>query len=200
MISSISAGIPSIFIFLLVGVLISVWIAAGTIPTLMVYGFQLVSPKIFVPTVFVVCAIVGTSIGSAFTTAATVGLAFMGMGSALGYDPALIAGAIISGAFFGDKMSPLSDTTNLAPAVTGVDLFEHIRNMLWTTVPAFIIAFIAFFILGSGTSGDVDFTNFISTLEKTQRFPSLHLFQFYYCSYSHLKKFQQFQHCLQELW
>ncbi|AGE80002.1 TPA: Na+/H+ antiporter NhaC [Bacillus thuringiensis] len=166
MISSISAGIPSIFIFLLVGVLISIWIAAGTIPTLMVYGFQLVSPKIFVPTVFVVCAIVGTSIGSAFTTAATVGLAFMGMGTALGYDPALIAGAIISGAFFGDKMSPLSDTTNLAPAVTGVDLFEHIRNMLWTTVPAFIIAFIAFFILGSGSGGNVDFSAFINTLEK----------------------------------
>ncbi|MFJ8527757.1 Na+/H+ antiporter NhaC [Bacillus sp. NPDC094106] len=166
MISSISAGIPSIFIFLLVGVLISVWIAAGTIPTLMVYGFQLVSPKIFIPTVFVVCSIVGTSIGSAFTTAATVGLAFMGMGTALGYDPSLIAGAIISGAFFGDKMSPLSDTTNLAPAVTGVDLFEHIRNMLWTTIPAFIIAFIAFFILGSGSSGNVDFSTFTNTLEK----------------------------------
>ncbi|MDM5189832.1 Na+/H+ antiporter NhaC [Bacillus sp. DX4.1] len=166
MTNSISAGIPSIFIFLLVGVLISVWIAAGTIPTLMVYGFQLVSPKFFVPTVFVVCAIVGTSIGSAFTTAATVGLAFMGMGSALGYDPALVAGAIVSGAFFGDKMSPLSDTTNLAPAVTGVDLFEHIRNMLWTTIPAFIIAFIAFFILGSGASGNVEFSSFTKTLEE----------------------------------
>ncbi|PFE05689.1 Na+/H+ antiporter NhaC [Bacillus cereus] len=166
MISSISAGIPSIFIFLLVGVLISVWIAAGTIPTLMVYGFGLVSPKVFIPTVFVVCAIVGTSIGSAFTTAATVGLAFMGMGTALGYDPALIAGAIVSGAFFGDKMSPLSDTTNLAPAVTGVDLFEHIRNMLWTTIPAFIIAFIAFFTLGSGSSGNVDFSTFTNALEK----------------------------------
>lgn len=98
----------------------------------------------------------------------------MGMGTALGYDPALIAGAIISGAFFGDKMSPLSDTTNLAPAVTGVDLFEHIRNMLWTTVPAFIIAFIAFFILGSGSDGNVDFSAFINTLEKIQRFLSLH--------------------------
>ena len=123
----------------------------------------------------------------------------MGMGSALGYDPALIAGAIISGAFFGDKMSPLSDTTNLAPAVTGVDLFEHIRNMLWTTVPAFIIAFIAFFILGSGTSGDVDFTNFISTLEKNATIsiftliPILLLFLFAF------KKFQQFQHYLLEL-
>lgn len=164
--SSISAGIPSIFIFLLVGVLISVWIAAGTIPTLMVYGFELVSPKFFIPTAFIVCAIVGTSIGSAFTTAATVGLAFMGMGSALGYDPALIAGAIISGAFFGDKMSPLSDTTNLAPAVTGVDMFEHIRNMMWTTVPAFIIALIAFFILGSNNAGDVELTSFTKTLEE----------------------------------
>ncbi|CAM4042581.1 sodium:proton antiporter [Bacillus manliponensis] len=164
--SSISAGIPSIFIFLLVGVLISVWIAAGTIPTLMVYGFELVSPQFFIPTAFIVCAIVGTSIGSAFTTAATVGLAFMGMGSALGYDPALIAGAIISGAFFGDKMSPLSDTTNLAPAVTGVDMFEHIRNMLWTTVPAFIIALIAFFILGSNNGGEIELASFTKTLEE----------------------------------
>ena len=122
----------------------------------------------------------------------------MGMGTALGYDPALIAGAIISGAFFGDKMSPLSDTTNLAPAVTGVDLFEHIRNMLWTTIPAFIIAFIAYFILGSGSGGNVDFSAFITTLEKMQRFLSSLLFLFYYCSYSHLKRFQQFQHYLQE--
>ncbi|WP_369902731.1 Na+/H+ antiporter NhaC [Bacillus manliponensis] len=164
--SSISAGIPSIFIFLLVGALISVWIAAGTIPTLMVYGFDLVSPQFFIPTAFIVCAIVGTSIGSAFTTAATVGLAFMGMGSALGYDPALIAGAIISGAFFGDKMSPLSDTTNLAPAVAQVDMFEHIRNMLWTTVPAFIVALIAFFILGSNNGGEIELASFTKTLEE----------------------------------
>ena len=199
MISSISAGIPSIFIFLLVGVLISVWIVCWNNSNFNGIRLPACIPKNFHSNCFVVCAIVGTSIGSAFTTAATVGLAFMGMGSALGYDPALIAGAIISGAFFGDKMSPLSDTTNLAPAVTGVDLFEHIRNMLWTTVPAFIIAFIAFFILGSGTSGDVDFTNFISTLEKNATIsiftliPILLLFLFAF------KKFQQFQHYLLEL-
>ncbi|MEI4800438.1 Na+/H+ antiporter NhaC [Bacillus sp. NPDC077411] len=164
--NGISAGLPSIFIFLLVGALISVWIAAGTIPTLMVYGFQMVSPKIFLPTVFIVCSIIGTSIGSAFTTAATVGIAFMGMGSALGYDAALVAGAVISGSFFGDKMSPLSDTTNLAPAVSKVDMFDHIRNMLWTTVPAFIISLVIFYILGKGTSGQLQFASFTETLQE----------------------------------
>ncbi len=162
----ISPGIPSIFIFILVGVLISIWMASGTIPTMMVFGFTIVSQKFFLATVFVVCAIVGTSIGSAFTTAATVGLAFIGMGSALGYELPLIAGAIVSGAFFGDKMSPLSDTTNLAPAVSGVDMFEHIRNMLWTTVPAFIISFVLFIIFGHHTNGDANLHAFQSALEK----------------------------------
>ena len=172
MISSISAGIPSIFIFLLVGVLISIWMHWNysnfngiRLPTCI--------SKIFVPTVLLFVQLL-ERVSVVHLQLATVGLAFMGMGTALGYDPALIAGAIISGAFFGDKMSPLSDTTNLAPAVTGVDLFEHIRNMLWTTVPAFIIAFIAFFILGSGSGGNVDFSAFINTLEKMQRFLSLH--------------------------
>ncbi|MBO9129773.1 Na+/H+ antiporter NhaC [Bacillus sp. 165] len=162
----ISSGIPSIFIFILVGVLISIWMASGTIPTMMVFGFSMVSDKFFLATVFVVCTIVGTSIGSAFTTAATVGIAFIGIGTALGYDLPLIAGAIISGAFFGDKMSPLSDTTNLAPAVSGVDMFEHIRNMLWTTLPAFIISFILFLIFGHETNSSANFHEFQSALEK----------------------------------
>ncbi|CRK81516.1 Na+/H+ antiporter NhaC [Neobacillus massiliamazoniensis] len=164
--NGITPGIPSIFIFLLVGVLIAIWIACGTIPTMMVYGFSIVSKQFFLATVFVVCAIVGTSIGSAFTTAATVGIAFMGMGHALGYDTAITAGAIISGAFFGDKMSPLSDTTNLAPAVSGVDMFDHIRNMLWTTIPAFIISVILFAIVGQGHAATVDFHTFQATLQK----------------------------------
>jgi Na+:H+ antiporter, NhaC family len=151
----ISTGIVPVFIFILIGVLISVWVASGTIPTMIVYGFDFVSRDFFLVTVFVVCAIVGTSIGSAFTTAATVGVAFIGMGGALGYDLAIVAGAIISGAFFGDKMSPLSDTTNLSPAVAGADMFEHIKNMMWTTIPAFIISCILFLIFGMQDSNDV---------------------------------------------
>ncbi|QDX92755.1 Na+/H+ antiporter NhaC [Brevibacillus laterosporus] len=149
----ISSGIPSIVIFLLIGVLIAVWIACGTIPTMILYGFSLISADYFLVTVFIMCALVGTSIGSAFTTVATIGVAFLGMGKMLGIDLALIAGAIISGAFFGDKMSPLSDTTNLAPGVAKVDLFEHIRHLMWTTIPAFIISLGLYFYLGSvGTS------------------------------------------------
>ncbi|MFX3623910.1 MAG: Na+/H+ antiporter NhaC [Ectobacillus sp.] len=162
--TGVSAGVPSIFIFLLVGVLIAVWIASGTIPTMMVYGFKLISKQFFLAAAFVVCAIVGTSIGSAFTTAATIGIAFMGMGQALGYEAAWIAGAVISGAFFGDKMSPLSDTTNLAPAVSGVDMFEHIRNMLWTTVPAFILSVLLFLSLGQPTQNAVNFHVFEKAL------------------------------------
>ncbi|WP_188389271.1 Na+/H+ antiporter NhaC [Priestia taiwanensis] len=164
----ISSGIVPIFIFILIGVLIGVWVASGTIPTMIVYGFEFVSRDFFLVTVFVVCAIVGTSIGSAFTTAATVGIAFIGMGGALGYDLAIVAGAIISGAFFGDKMSPLSDTTNLSPAVAGADMFEHIKNMMWTTIPAFVISFILFFIVGMNVSSEttVELTLFQDTLRE----------------------------------
>lgn len=145
----ISTGIIPMVIFLLIGALIASWIAAGIIPAMMVVGFKLVSTKIFVPSTFLVCAIIGTSIGSAFTTASTVGLALMGMGTALGFNPALIAGAVISGSVFGDKMSPLSDTTNLAAAVAGTDLFKHIKNMMWTTIPALVISFLLYLFLGS---------------------------------------------------
>lgn len=148
----VTTGIIPMLIFLLIGALIASWIAAGIIPAMMVVGFKLVNVSIFVPSTFVVCAIIGTSIGSAFTTASTVGLALMGMGLALGFNPALVAGAVISGSVFGDKMSPLSDTTNLAAAVAGTDLFKHIRNMMWTTVPAFIISLILFYVLGNQTT------------------------------------------------
>ncbi|GIO01234.1 Na+/H+ antiporter NhaC [Brevibacillus laterosporus] len=151
----IISGIPSIVIFLLIGVLIAVWIACGTIPTMILYGFSLISADYFLVTVFVMCALVGTSIGSAFTTVATIGVAFLGMGKMLGIDLALISGAIISGAFFGDKMSPLSDTTNLAPGVAKVDLFEHIRHLMWTTIPAFIISLVLYFYLGSSVTSQV---------------------------------------------
>lgn len=151
-VNGIKPGIIPIFIFLLVGALISVWIQAGIIPTLMVYGFKIISVKWFVPSVFVVCAIVGSAVGSAFTVMSTIGIAFFGMGTTLGIHPPLIVGAIASGAIFGDKMSPLSESTNLAAAIAEVDLFKHIKNMMWSTVPAFIVSLILFTIFGMSES------------------------------------------------
>lgn len=144
----ISTAIVPIFIFLLIGTLIAVWIQAGIIPSLMVLGFHLISARFFVPSVFIVCSLVGLAIGSGFTTVSTVGIALFGMGSTLGVNPALTAGAIISGAVFGDKMSPLSDSTNLSAAIAEADLFDHIKNMMWSTIPAFIVSLIVFFFLG----------------------------------------------------
>lgn len=136
----ISGGIIPIVIFVLIGALIGSWIAAGVIPALMLVGFKIISVQFFVPSVFIVCAIIGTSIGSAFTIISTIGIALLGMGNALGIDPVLTSGAIISGAIFGDKTSPLSDSTNLASAIAGSDLFDHIKHLMWTTIPAFIIS------------------------------------------------------------
>lgn len=149
----ISTAIVPIFIFLLIGSLIAVWIQAGIIPSLMVIGFNLISAQFFVPSVFIVCSLVGLAIGSGFTTVSTVGLALFGMGTTLGINPALTAGAIISGAIFGDKMSPLSDSTNLASAVAGSDLFAHINNMMWSTIPSFLISLLLFGILGFTNKG-----------------------------------------------
>ena len=143
----ITTAIIPIFIFLLIGTLIAVWIKAGIIPSLMVFGFNSLSVKFFVPSAFIVCSLVGLSIGSGFTTISTVGIAILGMGMTMGLDPALVAGAILSGAIFGDKMSPLSDSTNLASAVAGSELFAHIKNMMWTTIPAFLISLIGFLLL-----------------------------------------------------
>lgn len=149
----ISTAIIPIFIFMLIGTLIAVWIQAGVIPSLMVLGFHLINAAFFVPSVFVVCSLVGAAIGSGFTTISTVGIALFGMGTTLGINPALTAGAIISGAVFGDKMSPLSDSTNLASAVAGSDLFAHIKNMMWTTIPAFVVSLIVFALLGYSNHG-----------------------------------------------
>ncbi|MCI1926264.1 MAG: Na+/H+ antiporter NhaC [[Lactobacillus] timonensis] len=144
----IGTAIIPIFIFLLIGALIAVWIKAGIIPSIMVLGFKLISGSFFVPSVFIVCSLIGVSIGSGFTTISTIGIALLGMGITMHVNDALIAGAILSGAIFGDKMSPLSDSTNLASAVAGSDLFKHIKNMMWTTIPAWIISLILFWILG----------------------------------------------------
>lgn len=147
-VSGLKPGIIPIFIFLLVGALIAVWIQAGIIPTIMVIGFKLLSVKWFIPSIFLVCAIVGSAVGSAFTVMSTIGIAFFGIGVTLGLNPPLIVGAIASGAIFGDKMSPLSESTNLASAVVEADLFDHIKNMMWSTIPAFLVSFILFTVIG----------------------------------------------------
>ncbi|USS88318.1 Na+/H+ antiporter NhaC [Fructilactobacillus hinvesii] len=142
-------GIIPLFIFLLIGSLIGVWIMAGVIPTLMVYGFHILSVRWFLPSVFLMCAFVGCFIGSAFTIISTVGIASMGIGVTMGLDPAMIAGAVVSGAVFSDKMSPLSATTNLASAIAGDDLYNHIKNMLWSTIPAFVLSLLLFTVFGN---------------------------------------------------
>lgn len=148
----IEKGIIPIFIFILIGAMISTWIAAGTIPSLMVLGFKIINVRWFLPSVFVVCTLVGAAVGSAFTVASTVGIAFMGMGVTMGLNPAMIAGAIISGAIFGDKLSPLSETNNLASAVVDTELFEHIKNLLWSTLPAGILTAVLFMFMGHDDS------------------------------------------------
>ncbi|WP_035051259.1 Na+/H+ antiporter NhaC [Carnobacterium pleistocenium] len=144
----VRTGIIPMIIFILIGALISIWIAAGIIPSMMVIGFKLLNPSFFIPSVFLICAVVGTSIGSAFTTVSTIGLAFLGMGTAMGFTPGLVAGAIVSGSVFGDKMSPLSDSTNLSAAVAEVDLFRHIKNLMWTTIPSLILSTLLFLFFG----------------------------------------------------
>lgn len=157
-VSGLKPGIIPIFIFLLVGALIAVWIQAGIIPTIMVIGFKLLSAKWFIPSIFLVCAIVGSAVGSAFTVMSTIGIAFFGIGVTLGLNPPLIVGAIASGAIFGDKMSPLSESTNLASAVVEADLFDHIKNMMWSTIPAFLVSLILFTIVGK-SDATVELTN-----------------------------------------
>lgn len=147
-IKGISMALGACLILLAVGSLIGTWMLGGTVPTLIYYGLELLSPSVFYAAACLICAIVAMSIGSSWTTAATVGVALMGVSAGMEMSPAITAGAIISGAYFGDKISPLSETTNLAPAVAGTNLFEHIRYMLWTTIPSFVLAMILFVILG----------------------------------------------------
>jgi NhaC family Na+:H+ antiporter len=148
MVKSISSAMPSILILLMIGALAGTWLLSGVIPTLIYYGLQVFHPKIFLFATVIIAGMVSLATGSSWSTVATVGIALIGVGQALGISEGLIAGAVISGAYFGDKMSPLSDTTNLAPAMAGTDLFTHIRYMTITTVPAMTITLIIFLIIG----------------------------------------------------
>lgn len=166
MVHGVSLGTSAIFILLAVGALIGTWILAGTVPTLIDYGLVLLHPSVFYAASCLVCALVALAIGSSWTVAGTLGVALMGVAGGLGLSPAITAGAIISGAYFGDKMSPLSDTTNLAPAAAGAELFAHIRHMVWTTGPSFAIAMLLFVIIGfRSTGGEVGIGDLQSQLE-----------------------------------
>ena len=155
MIDTIKTSLQAILILLMVGSLIGSWILAGTVPTMIYYGVQIMSPDYFYVTACLVCALLGFSIGSSWTVAGTLGIGLIGIAAALDLSPGISAGAIISGAYFGDKLSPLSDSTNLAAAVTNNDLFDHIQHMLWTTVPAFLIALVIYLFMGLGSSSTV---------------------------------------------
>lgn len=147
-VKSISSAMTSLLILLLIGSLAGSWLLSGIVPAMIYYGLQILNPTIFLVAACIVCSIVSIATGSSWTTAATVGIALIGIGKALGISEGLVAGAILSGAYFGDKMSPLSDTTNLAPAMAGTDLFTHIRYMTITTIPSISITLIIFLIIG----------------------------------------------------
>lgn len=156
MVKGISLSLGAVLILFSVGALIGTWLLSGTVPTLIYYGLQVLSPTWFYAASCILCCIVSLSIGSSWTTAATIGVALIGVASGMGLSPVVTAGAIISGAYFGDKVSPLSETTNLAPAVVGVELFEHIRHLMWTTIPSIVLAIVLFAIIGLNTETSVD--------------------------------------------
>lgn len=172
MLTEVKESLKSIFIpviiLLLVGALAGTWLVSGVIPAMVYYGLQVLSPEIFLPASVIISAIISIATGSSWTTSATVGIALIGIGTALGINPGMIAGAVISGAYFGDKMSPLSDTTNLAPAMAGTDLFTHIKYMAITTVPTIIVTLIVFGILSTTieSTGTSDTTFILETIDK----------------------------------
>jgi len=147
-VKTISSALPAILILLLIGALSGTWLISGVVPALIYYGLSFLSPVIFLFAAVVISGIVSLATGSSWSTIATIGVALIGIGNAMGFNEAMVAGAIVSGAYFGDKMSPLSDTTNLAPAVAGTDLFTHIKYMTLTTVPSMSITLILFLIIG----------------------------------------------------
>lgn len=167
--SNLKSTTGAILILLFVGALAGTWLLSGIIPAMIYYGLQILHPSIFLPACIVICAIISIATGSSWTTSATVGIALIGIGRALEIPVGMVAGAVISGAYFGDKLSPLSDTTNLAPAMAGSDLFTHIRYMTHTTVPSIIITLIVFLILGffRNTTGAADTDILLTSIKES---------------------------------
>lgn len=164
---NIRSTVGAILILLMVGALAGTWLVSGIIPSMIYYGLQILSPAIFLPATLIICSIISIATGSSWTTSATVGIALIGVGGALGFNLGMVAGAVISGAYFGDKLSPMSDTTNLAPAMAGTDLFTHIRYMTLTTIPTYVITLILFIILGLTVDikGNVDIASLLADIE-----------------------------------
>lgn len=146
--AGVALSVQALLILIILGTLIATWLAGGIVPTMIYYGLKILSPEWFLPLAVIITSGVSLTAGNAWTAAGTVGIAVMGVGVVLGYNPAMVAGAVISGAYFGDKISPLSETTNMAPGIIGVNLFEHIRYMMYTTIPSWLITVALFFILG----------------------------------------------------
>ncbi|MGP4080878.1 Na+/H+ antiporter NhaC [Pseudalkalibacillus sp. R45] len=171
LIDGIIVGIKPVLILMVIGMLIGTWMMSGTVPTMLFYGIDFIEPHWFTISALLVTIIVSSFTGSSFTTIGTVGVALMGLSASLGVHPGLAAGSIICGACFGDKMSPLSDTTNFAPAVAGVELFNHIKHLMWTTIPALLITIVIFLSMGTGADG-VDGLNSIKQVQEnlTQSF------------------------------
>jgi len=166
-IGNLKSVLIPITILMLVGALAGTWLVSGIIPTMIYYGLKILNPTIFLPATVVISSVISLATGSSWTTSATVGIALIGIGQAIGMPSGMIAGAVISGAYFGDKMSPLSDTTNLAPAMAGTDLFTHIRYMTITTVPSIIVTLVIFIILTfvTDTSGSTDVSSLLVSLD-----------------------------------
>ena len=165
---NIKSTAGAILILLMVGALAGTWLISGVIPAMIYYGLQVLNPTIFLAACLIICAVISIATGSSWTTSATVGIALIGIGEALGISLGMTAGAVLSGAYFGDKMSPMSDTTNLAPAMAGTDLFTHIKYMAYTTVPTIIVTLIIFIILGFtlNTSGEADTSALLIDINK----------------------------------
>lgn len=167
--SNVQSTTGAILILLMVGALAGTWMISGIIPTMIYYGLQILNPTIFLAATVVICSVISIATGSSWTTSATVGIALIGIAEALGISVGMTAGAILSGAYFGDKLSPLSDTTNLAPAMAGTDLFTHIRYMLYTTVPTITITLIIFVIIGLNldVAGDTDTSAILKSIDSS---------------------------------
>lgn len=155
-VENVQGCIGCLMILILVGLLVGVWIIGGTLPTLIYYGLKIISPSALVPLTFILCAVTSVFTGTSYGSIATMGLAMYGIGVNMGISPALIAGAVVSGAYFGDKMSPMSDTTNLSPAMAGTDLYSHIGSMFYSTIPATLVTLVLYVILGHTGSAGAD--------------------------------------------
>ncbi|SCU02460.1 Na+ H+ antiporter [Staphylococcus xylosus] len=172
----LATAMPAIFIILSVGIIVGTWMFSGTVPALIYYGLEFLNPNLFLVSAFIICAITSVATGTAWGSASTAGIALMAIATQLHIPAGMAAGAIIAGAVFGDKMSPLSDTTNLAALVTKVNIFSHIRAMIWTTVPASIIGLIVWYIAGKQFGGNTNTSNVNTLLNELSQIYNINIF------------------------